>query len=46
MDYRLGKTDDIQSICNLVKTAIDTMEKQGIKQWDEAYTKCKWENVN
>lgn len=46
MDYRLGKTDDIQSICNLVKTAIDTMEKQGIKQCDEAYTKCKWENVN
>lgn len=37
MEYRLGKTDDIQSICNLVKTAIDTMEKQGIKQWDELY---------
>ncbi len=37
MEYRLGKTNDIQNICNLVKKAIDTMEKQGIKQWDEWY---------
>lgn len=37
MEYRLGKLDDLENICCLVRAAIHTMEKQGIKQWDELY---------
>lgn len=37
MEYRLGKLEDIDSICRLVKAAIETMESRGIHQWDELY---------
>lgn len=37
MEFRLGKLDDLDSICKLITSAIDTMEKQGIYQWDERY---------
>lgn len=37
MEYRLGKTDDLDNICKLIALAIETMEKQEIYQWDEKY---------
>lgn len=37
MEYRLGKAEDLDSICRLVKSAIESMENQGIQQWDEVY---------
>lgn len=37
MDYRLGKTEDIDEICILIAAAIQTMESNGIHQWDSIY---------
>lgn len=37
MEYRLGKKEDIDEICNLISSAIKTMENQGIHQWDDLY---------
>ena len=37
MEYRLGKIEDLDDICELITSAVDTMEKQGIHQWDERY---------
>lgn len=35
--YRKAHPDDIDEICNLVSSAIDTMEENHIFQWDELY---------
>ncbi len=37
MEFRLGKTQDLDSICLLIKDAIVEMEKNGIYQWDDLY---------
>ena len=37
MLYRLGKREDLDEICCLIKKAIELMERQGIDQWDELY---------
>lgn len=37
MEFRQGTMDDLKSICSLIAEAIETMEKQGIHQWDEIY---------
>lgn len=37
MEYRLGQEEDISSICAMIASAIETMEQQGIYQWDEFY---------
>lgn len=37
MKYRLGTTDDLDRICEMVNRAIKTMESHGIYQWDEIY---------
>jgi len=37
MKYRLGKREDIDEICCIVRKAIEHMEEQGIHQWDEVY---------
>ena len=38
MEFRLGKTQDLDSICLLIKDAIVKMEKNGIYQWDDFVT--------
>lgn len=37
MEYRLGTTEDVSAIVNLIGDAIKTMEQCGIYQWDEIY---------
>lgn len=37
MHYRLAEEQDIDSICNLIKSAIAEMERNNIHQWDEIY---------
>ena len=37
MNFRLGITQDLDSVCMLIKDAIVEMEKNGIYQWDEIY---------
>ena len=37
MEFRLGTMNDLQNICSLVAAAIETMEEQGIHQWDKVY---------
>lgn len=37
MFYRLAEERDIDAICGLIKTAIDSMEKQNVFQWDDIY---------
>ncbi len=37
MLYRLAEERDIDTICNIIETAVDKMEKQLIFQWDEIY---------
>lgn len=37
MEYRLGKMEDIDEICDMISLAIKTMENQGIHQWDDLY---------
>lgn len=37
MEYRLGKMEDIDSICSLIADAIKAMEQKGIYQWDDIY---------
>lgn len=37
MEYRLGATDDLDAICDMVASVIHTMEAQGIYQWDAMY---------
>lgn len=37
MEFRQGTMDDLKNICSLIEAAIETMEKQGIHQWDEIY---------
>lgn len=37
MHYRLAEEQDINSICNLIKSAIAEMERNNIHQWDEIY---------
>ena len=37
MEFRLGKTQDLDSIGLLIKDAIVEMEKNGIYQWDDLY---------
>ena len=45
MEYRLGKREDLDEICELVQRAIAEMERQGIDQWDEVYpARCDFEN--
>ena len=39
--YRIASFGDLQEICNLVKAAIDTMEKNNIFQWDDLYPTVK-----
>ena len=37
MDFRIAKIQDLEEICAIVKTAVKTMEQNGIYQWDELY---------
>lgn len=37
MEFRQGTIDDLDNICSLIAAAIETMEAQGIHQWDELY---------
>ena len=37
MNYRLGTTDDLTEICNMVEAAKILMAEQGIEQWDDLY---------
>lgn len=37
MVYRLAEEKDIDEICKLIKDAINSMEEQGIFQWDDIY---------
>jgi ribosomal protein S18 acetylase RimI-like enzyme len=37
MHYRLAEEQDIDSICDLIKSAIAEMERNNIHQWDEIY---------
>ena len=37
MEFKKGTTQDLDSVCFLIKDAIAEMEKNGIYQWDEIY---------
>ncbi len=37
MNYRIGTMRDLDAICQLIKDAVEEMERQGIHQWDEVY---------
>lgn len=37
IEYRIGKSEDLDEICSLVKAAIANMDASGIHQWDELY---------
>ncbi|MBQ4449180.1 MAG: GNAT family N-acetyltransferase [Prevotella sp.] len=37
MNYRLATIDDFQEIIGIYRSAIDTMNANGIMQWDEIY---------
>ena len=37
MTFKKASESDIDEICQLVKAAVDVMEKNGIHQWDEIY---------
>ncbi len=37
MNYRLGRLEDLDAICQMVDSAKDLMSSQGIEQWDEIY---------
>ena len=37
MEYRLGTRQDLDAICELIKLAIEEMERHGIYQWDDVY---------
>lgn len=37
MHYRLAEEQDIDSICNLIQSAIAEMERNNIHQWDDIY---------
>ena len=37
MEFKIGTTQDLDSVCFLIKDAIAEMEKNGIYQWDEIY---------
>lgn len=37
MEYRLGRKEDLDAICELISGAVELMERQGIHQWDEVY---------
>lgn len=41
MLYRLAEERDIGTICNIIKTAVEKMEKQQIFQWDDIYPSKK-----
>lgn len=40
VEYRLGKTEDIDAICCMVRDAIAEMESHQIFQWDGIYPTC------
>ena len=37
MNYRPGRLEDLDAICQMVDSAKDLMSSQGIEQWDEIY---------
>lgn len=37
IEYRTGKPDDLDEICNLVQAAIAHLDAMGIHQWDALY---------
>lgn len=37
IQYRIGTQEDLEEICNLFESAIDTMIQNKILQWDEIY---------
>ena len=37
MQYRPGRKEDLDEIFRLVRRAIENMERNGIRQWDEQY---------
>ena len=37
MQYRLGISDDLPEICNMIAAARQLMSEQGIEQWDDRY---------
>ena len=37
MEFRQGTIDDLNNICKLITAAINTMEEEGIHQWDAIY---------
>ena len=37
MHYRLGTSDDLPEICNMIVAARQLMSEQGIEQWDDKY---------
>ena len=37
MDYRLAVEQDIDFVCNLIRAAIEEMERNNIHQWDDIY---------
>ncbi|MBR3516683.1 MAG: GNAT family N-acetyltransferase [Lachnospiraceae bacterium] len=37
MEYRIGTLQDLDAICQLIRDAVEEMERHGIHQWDEVY---------
>lgn len=37
IEYKIGKIENLDAICNLVQAAITHMDESGIHQWDELY---------
>jgi ribosomal protein S18 acetylase RimI-like enzyme len=37
MEYRLGRLEDLEGICDMISSAKKFMMSQGINQWDELY---------
>ena len=43
-EYRLGRQEDLDAVCELIQKAIAEMDRQGIHQWDEIYpARCDFE---